>query len=470
MLLGVRTQFQIYIRHAIVASVAGIIAYIVWLLYDEWSPDMRLWKSLGSSAFALLWFTVFIGPASVLCKRLKSFVSWRRETGIWFAVTVFVHAYLILDGWIDWSVVSLFGFQYIADLDIYARSEPGFGLANMIGLLVVFFALILAATSSDRAVNYLGVSSWKWLHSFAYVIFYLTVLHVLYFAFIHYAPSPVKLMTGALIEYPANPLRFAYLSAFLSVFIVQVAGFIKIFRQNKQYNEEVHMPVAKFKTQIKEIKEIAKDTYEVSFVRPNDFLYKHGQYIQVSLSGGSLSAVDDSRVLSLTSDPGDKSVISVAFRNTMSGFKSALLSRKKGDSVIVEGPFGNFVFPGSDTRRHIFIAGGIGITPFMSILRCAGSGSCNVNYEMVLIYANRSEEFVSYKREIDELSNALSNLSVEYVTGRITEEVLRKFVDKSMQTVWWIVGPPGMVSAVKQMLVDIGIDYDYIRTEEFAGY
>lgn len=145
-----------------------------------------------------------------------------------------VHGYLVLDGWVRWNVWEFLGYQYFPEIETYLRAEPGFGLANLMGLVALIFALTLAATSFDKAVSFLGTLSWKWLHMFAYVIFYLIALHVIYFAFIHFAPSPQRLLMGLPTNYPVNPLRFYYLAAILSVFAAQMGAFIKTVYQQRR--------------------------------------------------------------------------------------------------------------------------------------------------------------------------------------------------------------------------------------------
>ncbi len=234
MLLGIKSKKEIFFRHLTMALVSAALFYIVWLLNSTWSPDMRLWKAFGGTAFFLLWFTVFIGPASRIFKPLNKIITWRRESGIWFALVGLVHGFLVLNGWVRWSFMGFFGFQYIQEIDMYVRMEPGFGLANLMGLVALIFALALAATSFDKAVGFLGISSWKWLHMFAYVIFYLVALHAVYFAFIHFKPSFQRIVTGLPINYPPNPLRYYYLFAILSVFLAQIGAYIKtVYRQRR---------------------------------------------------------------------------------------------------------------------------------------------------------------------------------------------------------------------------------------------
>lgn len=224
------------LRHLLVGLIAIGLIYIGWLVHSTWSPHMRLWKAFGVASFFLLFIAVSLGPLSKLIPQLIKYVSWRREFGIWFALIGLVHGYLIIDGWARWSFWEFLGYQYVADLDMYLRFEPGFGLANMIGLFALFLGLVLAATSSDKAIKYLGISSWKWLHGLAYVIFYLSAFHVLYFAFIHYSVAPHRLLMGMPSNYPLNPLRFYYLGATLIVFFAQTFAFIKIVIQRKRNN------------------------------------------------------------------------------------------------------------------------------------------------------------------------------------------------------------------------------------------
>ena len=234
MLLGIKSTKMVLLRHAVMAVIGFGLVYLVWSVNETWSPDMRLWKAFGGGSFFLLWFTMFIGPAAKIWRPLQRFVSYRREAGVWFFLIALVHGYLILDGWVRWNVWEFFGYQYIAEIDTYLRVESGFGLANLVGLVALVFAATLAATSFDRAVNWLGISSWKWLHMLALVVFYLGVIHVVYFAFIHYTPSLTRAMQGLPTNYPENPLRFYYLAAFLTVLFAQIWAFIKTVRSQRK--------------------------------------------------------------------------------------------------------------------------------------------------------------------------------------------------------------------------------------------
>lgn len=192
---------------------------------------MRLWRSFGGASIVLLWVALILGPAARLWRPLGRFVPWRREFGVWFALISFVHGYLVWDGWARWDVAGLLGYQFSAEAGMYLRVEPGFGLANLLGITAAMLGLVLAATSFDRSVSFFGIASWKWLHNFAYAIYYLVSLHVIYFAFLHYAPSPARMS-----DYPENPLRYYYVAMIVSIALAQAAAFVRTVWQKRSFN------------------------------------------------------------------------------------------------------------------------------------------------------------------------------------------------------------------------------------------
>lgn len=108
------------------------------------------------------------------------------------------------------------------------RLESGFGLANIAGVVALLWALILAATSSDRATRFLGPSAWKWLHGGAYTIFYLVALHTAYFLFLHYTFSfhrPVP---------PPDWFRWPFLVLSGTVIGLQAAAFAVTVRRRRE--------------------------------------------------------------------------------------------------------------------------------------------------------------------------------------------------------------------------------------------
>jgi methionine sulfoxide reductase heme-binding subunit len=188
---------------------------------------MRTWRAFGDAAAVLLFASLALGPLARLWQPATQVLRWRRELGVWFAITALVHSFLILEGWVDWDLGRLMGYEFIPQLGRTARLEPGFGLANLLGLVALAWALVLAATSSNRAVRALGPAAWKWLHHSAYVIFYLVVLHAAYYLFIHYTESFHRGVP------PPNWFRWPLLLMGLTIAILQLLAFTRTVHRRR---------------------------------------------------------------------------------------------------------------------------------------------------------------------------------------------------------------------------------------------
>lgn len=208
------------IRHAVVAGLALALVWVFWASRPAWDAEMRLWKAVGDAAFGLLLLTLAVGPLARLARPAARLLPWRRQLGIWFALVALVHGVLIVHGWARWGLRRFLGYEVIPQLGRDARLEPGFGLANLIGLTALVFALVLAATSSDWALRRLG-AGWKWLHHSALFVFHLSLLHAGYFLFLHYTASFHKPVP------PPDWFRAPFVVLGVALLGLQAAGFVK---------------------------------------------------------------------------------------------------------------------------------------------------------------------------------------------------------------------------------------------------
>ena len=214
-----RRRTRPLLQHLGVAVLAAALFALFWYTRLEWSADMRLWRAVGDTAVVLLFLSLALGPLARLSAVAARGLTWRRPVGIWAALTALAHGVLVFQGWTQWSVSRLLGYEFIPQLGRTARMEPGFGLANLLGVVALVWLLVMLATSFDRAVRALGPGGWKWLHTSAYVVFYLTALHSAYFLFMHYTESFHRLPP------PPNWFRFPLLALALSVLALQLAAF-----------------------------------------------------------------------------------------------------------------------------------------------------------------------------------------------------------------------------------------------------
>lgn len=216
-------------------------------------------------------------------------------------------------------------------------------------------------------------------------------------------------------------------------------------------------------------KRIAKDTTQLSFRRPDDFIFRAGQYLQLGVPQLMFNdPAGSSRVLSISSSPLNEKEICVAFRDTGSGFKSTLKSLKIGAPVIIEGPYGFFTINEKAPRPIVLIAAGIGIAPYFSMLQYAVATRLDV--PITLLYANSSSDRAAYLKELKQLSRRNSIIKVKDRVGRIDEQFIVESVSNPNNCVWYVAGPLAMVAAVRNLLFVLGIDETKICFEEFTGY
>lgn len=162
-----------------------------------------------------------------------------------------------------------------------------------------------------------------------------------------------------------------------------------------------------------------------------------------------------------------------------SGFKETLRHAPIGYELSCAAPLGRFVLPEGEPRRHVFVAGGIGVTPYRSILR--HKVDTNGRLEAVMICHNRSQGEIVFRQELDAISGRLSTLSLVHVltepepgwtgeTGHPEEALIRKWVDGPDRFLFWLSGPPAFVGTYRELVKRIGVKDEAIRTEGFVGY
>lgn len=221
---------------------------------------------------------------------------------------------------------------------------------------------------------------------------------------------------------------------------------------------------------ITEKKKLSSNTYEISFKAKNTkFQFSAGQYIHITLQ--KLLYPDphgNGRDFSLVSSP-HEDTLTITFKESPSGFKKTLLE-KQNAKIEIDGPFGDFILPKEKTGKLIFIAGGIGITPFMSMLRFINQE--NYSYTITLIYLNKSESCSIYLHELQTIAQGNNHFKLVLLTGRLSLENLHHYVDNTNLNYlnFYIAGPPSMVMNTYSLLKKIGVQQQNIKLEEFPGY
>jgi len=209
--------------------------------------------------------------------------------------------------------------------------------------------------------------------------------------------------------------------------------------------------------------EIADGTMEFHFTRPDGFEFKAGQAIELLLpqpAGG--------HAFSLVNSPSEGELV-VATRMRDSVYKRALRALPIGASAKVDGPFGSLTLHRNPARAAVFIAGGIGITPFMSIVRNAVEEA--LKHPMALVYSNRRARDAAYLDELRSIENLrLVATLTEEGGGFVDAAMIRRAAEGLPAPIFYVAGPPAMVEAMKAVLEKAGVEDTDVRSEEFFGY
>ena len=211
---------------------------------------------------------------------------------------------------------------------------------------------------------------------------------------------------------------------------------------------------------------IASDTLEVQFgLEGKLFPFTAGQSLRVCVP--TFCAEDKRgcvREFSICSSPNNKDVLTIAFRMSNSVCKQVLQSASVGTLVKITGPFGRFTLPTSSKKQMVFLASGIGITPFLSMMRYASE--THLNETIVLLYYNRSVSRSCYVDEITDLEKKNSQITACFIDDVFDESLFHKYLN----SVWFVCGTPKSVVKMRAMLLQLGVEDRYIKFEEFSGY
>jgi ferredoxin-NADP reductase len=227
---------------------------------------------------------------------------------------------------------------------------------------------------------------------------------------------------------------------------------------------------------------VADGTMAFEFEKPADWTFDAGQFIDMTLlKPGETDAEGNTRGFSIASAPFEDTLM-IATRMRDTAFKRVLKTLPLGSEVKIEGPFGDLRLHNNAARPAVIVSGGIGITPFRSILMQAVNDKRP--HRIVFFYANRRPEDAVFLEDMRALARESatftfvptmtemdkSHLPWDGERGRIDQQMLTKYLAGVTSAIYYVTGPPGMVKGLRTVLKATGVDSDDIRTEEFTGY
>jgi ferredoxin-NADP reductase len=333
----------------------------------------------------------------------------------------------------------------------------------VLSFAAVAFATIIATTSS---ADYMTAIAQTILHSSFFFLAFVMLTEPL--------TSPptatLRILYGALVGFLFAPnihLGSFYLTPEIALLVGNVFSYVV-------------SPKGRFMLTLTAIEQASTDVYDFVFKPDRSFSFRPGQYLEWTLSHCHADDRGNRRYFTIASAPTEETVrLGVKFYNPSSTFKHALAGMKVGDKISAAHLAGGFVLPKKPDTKLVFIAGGIGITPFRSMIHYLLDKK--EARPITILYANKTQADVAYKDILDRARVELGiktvySLSAEktsvpgMVNGSLDPLLIAREVPDYRDRMFYISGPHAMVDAFKKTLVEMGVSRFKIKSDFFPGF
>lgn len=382
-------------------------------------------KWSGVTGFFCLSFLIFSGDTARLWDRwlgLDRIIKFQRKFSLFTALFVVLHPvfFILSDSRIAGALIPNFAYFPLA--------------MGTISLYV--FVLVMIASQLYKRISH---NVWQYIHVVTYILFGTAIYHA--------------------FNWGSDAGDFApfYIIAFVAV----SAGLI--YRTQYKLRK---LNAGKFT--ITEVVKETHDTFTLRVAPEKPFHFQAGQFAFLRLSGHKLHARHPFTISSAPHEDELRFTIKDSGR-----FTAVARTLKSGDKIFVDGPFGKF--KARPAKQLVFIAGGVGITPFMSLVRA--NMYMETPQQITLLYGSKTEADIIFKKNFDELRAewfkkvyVLSNVdsgSMQYEKGFINEETIKKYVPNLEDALFYICGPEIMKNNVNKTLASLGIPSKKIFIEDF---
>lgn len=239
-------------------------------------------------------------------------------------------------------------------------------------------------------------------------------------------------------------------------------------------------PKGRFMLTLTSIQESAQDVYNFAFAPDRKLSFAPGQYMEWTLGHRHSDDRGNRRYFTIASSPTEDEVhLGVKFYPQSSTFKQALGAMKAGDKISASHIAGNFVLPKDQKKKLVFIAGGIGVTPFRSMIQYLIDK--HEQRSIVMFYSNRTSADIAYKDVFDRAENELGIKTVYALTneqvpepgmynGPVSAQLIMQHVPDYRDRTFYISGPHAMVEAFEKTLHEMGVSRFKIKSDFFPGF
>jgi ferredoxin-NADP reductase len=241
-------------------------------------------------------------------------------------------------------------------------------------------------------------------------------------------------------------------------------------------------PKHKLLLKLKERIQLSPDTYEFVFSTDRKMKFAAGQYLEWTLPHKHADSRGIRRYFTIASSPLDPDIrLGVKFYQPASSFKKALMAMKKGDVIVASQLAGDFVLPRNKKKKLVFIAGGIGVTPFRSMIQYLLDKQ--EKRDIVMFYSNKTIADVAYVGTLDRAERQLGIETLPIFTNQtpemkaknefpavVDQQLIMGSIPDYADRMYYLSGPRAMVDAFSDMLDGLGIPQSHIKKDFFPGF
>lgn len=376
----------------------------------------------GTIGFILLTLLIFSGDTARFWNRyigLDKIIKFQRKFSYFVLFFVFFHPVFFM-----LSTGSYKGFLI-----------PDFAYTPLALGIIAFYILVgvMIASALYKRISY---RVWQYIHVITYILFFFALFHAVLWGSEAAEKMPIYIIATILVAIGIiYRTRYKIITARTTRFFV------------------------------KDIKMETADTFTLTVKGNKEF--KAGQFCFLRLNKNKLHA---RHPFTVSSAPGED----LSFTIKLAGrFTQTAKELKEGDEIFIDGPFGKFI-PAPE-KDLVFIAGGVGITPFMSILRDHIKRGITEN--ITLIYGSRSQADIIFKDELESINqpwfkkvymlNDITNMTMQCEQGFISQDIIKKYVSNPNDSLYYICGPERMKDTAKKVLKDMGVKWKNVFVEDF---